>query len=207
MDMKIEIDLKIILLAILFFLLKKIELYKIFIVFIFIHEIMHLLVGMLVGFVPKRFSFNSLGFSVEFYYYDINNNIKKIITYLAGPISNFFIAYMFYKLNIEEELKEKIVYTNLLLGVFNLFPILPLDGGKIFKEILNNIIGNKNAIIFMVTVTKIILILFSVLYSIAIFKFKNIAIFLILIYLWYLYYLECQKSKILIRAYELIKSN
>ena len=203
--MKIEIDLKIILLAILFFLLKKIELYTLFIIFIFIHEIMHLLVGMLVGFIPKRFSFNPLGFSVEFYNYNCRRNkFKKIITYLAGPISNFFMSYLFYKLNINEYLKMKIIYTNLLLGVFNLFPILPLDGGKIFKEILNSIIGNKNAIIFMITVTKIILFLFSIIYSIAIFKIKNIAIFLILMYMWYLYYLECKKSKILIRAYDVI---
>lgn len=44
--MKIEINLKIILLAILFFLLNKIDIYAIFIVFIFIHELSHMIIGM-----------------------------------------------------------------------------------------------------------------------------------------------------------------
>ena len=44
--MKIEINLKIILLGILFFVLQQLELYVIFIIFIVLHEMAHLAVGM-----------------------------------------------------------------------------------------------------------------------------------------------------------------
>ena len=53
--------------------------------------------------------------------------------------------FIFLLFPIEDELKMKIVYTNLLLGIFNLIPIMPLDGGKILKEILVKKNG-KNAI-------------------------------------------------------------
>ena len=206
--MKIEIDLKIILLLILFILLNKIELYTIFIIFIFIHEIAHMIVGMMVGFVPKTLSLNPLGVSIEFYNYDKKKkSLKRIITYLAGPAVNFIFAIFISKIDFYYILKFKVVYTNLLLGIFNLFPILPLDGGKIFKEILLNIVGNKKANIFMINTTKIVLVIFSFIYSIAIFKVKNIAVFLIIVYLWYLYYVEYKKSKILIRVYESINKN
>lgn len=44
--MKVEINLKVILLGILFFVLNQIDIYVIFIIFIIMHEIAHLIVGM-----------------------------------------------------------------------------------------------------------------------------------------------------------------
>lgn len=160
------------------------------------------------GFKPKTMKFNPLGVSIEFYSYKgkgIRKSIKKIITYMAGPISNFIIAIICYYINIDIALKTKLVYTNILIGIFNLIPIIPLDGGKIFKEILKNLVGNKNANIFMSVSTKIVLIILSVAYSIMIFKVKNISIFMLIIYLWYLYYLENKKLNLMLRAYSIIE--
>ncbi len=53
--MKIEINLKIILLGILFFILKQLDIYLIFIIFITLHEMAHLSVGMLVRITSKSF--------------------------------------------------------------------------------------------------------------------------------------------------------
>lgn len=46
--LKIEINLKIILLGILFFVLQQLDLYVIFIIFIVLHEMAHLVVGMII---------------------------------------------------------------------------------------------------------------------------------------------------------------
>ena len=51
--MKIEIDLKIILLGILFFILKQFDVYVIFIIFITLHELSHLIVGLLLRLKTK----------------------------------------------------------------------------------------------------------------------------------------------------------
>lgn len=108
---------------------------------------------------------------------------------------------------IDENLKTKIVYTNLLLAIFNLIPIMPLDGGKILKEFLLKKIGNKQASIFMNQLTQAILVAFTLLYSIAILQIKNFALFLLILYLWYLKYLEDKKVKTMMRAYEVIEKS
>lgn len=204
--MKVEINLKIILFGILFFILEQIDVYFIFIISIIFHEMAHLSVGMLVGLKPKIFSINPLGVSVEFYLYQQRKSWKKIVTYLAGPLMNVFLAILFFKIPLEENLQMKIVYTNIILAIFNLVPIMPLDGGRILKEMLTQKIGNKDATIFMNYLTQVILIAITLLYSIMILKLQNFAIFLLVLYLWYLKYIEDKKVKTMLKAYEIIEN-
>lgn len=76
--MKIEINLKIILILVLFLLINKIDVYAIFLIFIIIHEIVHALVGILLGFKPKVFKLNPLGVLIEFYSYNNASYIKNL---------------------------------------------------------------------------------------------------------------------------------
>lgn len=156
---------------------------------------------------PKVFTINPLGVSVEFYGYQDRKKSKKIVTYLAGPLLNLGMAILFLFLPIPEDWKMKIVYTNLLLSIFNLIPIMPLDGGKILKELLLKKIGNKEATVFMNQLTQAILVIITILYSIVILKVKNFAIFLLIVYLWYLKYWEDKKVKTLVKAYEVIEKS
>jgi Zn-dependent protease len=84
---------------------------------------------------------------------------------------------------------------------------LPLDGGKILKEILRKFLGNKDASIIMNLVTKIFLIIVSAVYSVLILKVKNIAILLLIVYMWYLYSIEAKKLNTLKRVYEIIEKS
>ena len=206
--MKIEINLKIILLLILIVILNKIEIYMLFIIFILCHELSHMVMGIILGFKPKTLRLNPLGVSIEFYNYEENNKKnkwKRILTYLAGPLINFLISMIIYFVDIDLEIKTKIVYTNFLIGIFNLLPILPLDGGKVLKEILKLIYNPKIASIFMTNITKSILIIISLIYSIVIFQMKNFMIFLLIVYLWYLYYIEERKERLMVRVYEALE--
>lgn len=203
--MKIEIDLKIILLILLFTFTSQIEIYGIFILFIFLHELAHIAVGFCFGLRVSSINMSLFGFSTELYTYKSRKSYIKIITYLAGPIFNLVCALIFYYSKIQSDMITNIVYTNFLLCFFNLLPILPLDGGRILKEILKKYIGNKNASIVMNMVTKVFLIAISAVYAVAILKLKNFAILFLIIYMWYLYSLEAKKLATLKRVYDIIE--
>lgn len=205
--MKMEIDLKVILLLILFIFTAQIEIYTIFIIFIFFHELAHIIIGYCFGMRITNIRLNILGFSAEMYNYNSKKSYIKVITYLAGPILNLVCAIVFYYMNLSENLKMNLVYTNVLLFVLNLLPILPLDGGKILKEILKFFCGNKKANIMMINLSKIILLFFSFTYAILIVKIKNLAILFLIMYMWYLYVIEARRVNTLKRMYEVIEKS
>ncbi len=64
--MQIKINLKIFIFMILFFLTNQIKIYIIFMLFAFIHEIGHLIVGTIMGFTPNSIVINPFGLSIIF---------------------------------------------------------------------------------------------------------------------------------------------
>ena len=74
-----------------------------------------------------------------------------------------------------------------------MLPILPLDGGKILRELLKFFVGEEKSNKYTMIVSKVILVIISFIYSILIIKVKNIMILFLLIYLCYLYIIEEKK--------------
>lgn len=191
--MKIEINLKIFFIIILFFVFNYLDTYIIFLIFVIFHELAHLTWGVIIGGTPKSICLNPLGVSLEFYSYGKDKSYNKLILFLIGPLVNFLFAIVFWKFNLLPEYNQKIVYTNLALAVFNLIPIIPLDGGKILLEIIKIFSNGDFANKFIMIFSKTFLIIITLIYSILILKMKNIFILIILIYLWILYLREEKK--------------
>ena len=150
--MKFRIDLKIFAFIILFFITKQIEIYSLIMAFAIIHELAHLFAGIILKFEPEKLELIPLGLTVSFKInlndynkkiYNANEfEIKKIIIASAGPIINLIIAILFYKFKFFPKINQTIVYANLLIAIFNLLPIYPLDGGRILKGVLHLAFGN-----------------------------------------------------------------
>ena len=205
--MKIEVDIKFILITILLCLFYNVRIYFLFLVFILLHELAHLIVGILFGLKIKMVNMNPFGVKIEFYSLK-NKKItskQKVILNFAGPMFNFILVALFLMFPVEEGLKLDIIYTNIALGIFNLLPIMPLDGGKILKEYMIIKVGIKNSNIYSIKCSKFFLVIFSLAYSILIFKIKNVFIFFIIIYLWYLHLLEERKLQNFLRVYNIIE--
>ena len=195
--MRFKIDLKIFLFLILFYFTRQIETYIIIIIFAIFHELGHLLAGLVMGMKPEKIELMPYGLSISFKLIPddynksvLNGNIlvvKKILVALAGPITNLMIICMFMNFKSSISLNVWIVYANLLLIVFNLIPLYPLDGGRILKGILHIFLGKKKAEKYTNSFSFAILIIITFVASIAIFYMENIAIFLITIFLWILY--------------------
>lgn len=191
--MKIEINLKIILALIFYFIFDNIKIYLIFMEFILIHEFAHLISGIALGGVPKKMTISIFGVSLEFYSYGKNKTIHRILFFVIGPIINLIIGFLCSRLMKNREFKDIIVQTNYAIGIFNLIPILPLDGGKILKEILRLCVGVDKSNILVMIISKTVLVIFTLIYSVLILKVKSIMILFLLMYLWYLYIIEEKK--------------
>lgn len=194
--MRFRIDLKIFIFFILFYFTKQIEVYAMIMIFAIIHELGHLLAGLLMGMKPEKVEIMPFGVSISFkikvkeYNKRVKKGnlleIKKIIVALAGPITNFIIILITYNLNMDLLKSILIIYTNFLIMIFNLVPIYPLDGGRILKGILYIFLGKRKSEKYVNTISKITVIIITTVSSILILYTHNISIFFIDMYLWYL---------------------
>lgn len=200
--MSVKIDLKILLFLLLFSLTSQIELYVLLMLFAFIHELGHLCSGIFLGFKPQEIAITPVGMKIEFkpkceeYNQKVKKAntlaIKRAIVALAGPITNFIIIAI--TLVIQHVNPQwlawnntmnvaTIIYSNFLIGIFNLIPIYPLDGGRLVREILHITVGLKKAETYTYKISKFTLILLTIIASIAILYLQNISIIIILAYL------------------------
>lgn len=211
--MRIRIHLKIFIFVLIFLLTNQIKIYGILMLFALIHELGHMLVGILLGFKPTKLEIMPYGVSVGFEVKceDYNKkvkkanilSIKKLIIALAGPLTNFIITVVFLIVNknLFEIERNLVIYANILIGMFNLIPIYPLDGGRVIKNILHISLGLKKSYEYTNQISKITICILTGICSIIILYIRNIAILLILAYLWYLVIVEDRKYKMKLKAF------
>lgn len=192
--MRFRIDLKIFLFIALFYATKQIEVYAMIMFFAIIHEFGHLLVGVLLGMKPKKMEIMPYGVSIAFELTPKDYNkkikmgnqlqIKKILVALAGPITNIIMIAIVLQMKVEFFKTLMMLYSNVLLILFNLLPIYPLDGGRVIKGILHIFLGRIKAERLVNYLSFITLLMVTFIASIAVYQTENIAIFFIVLILW-----------------------
>ena len=210
--MRIRIDLKIIVFLVLFWFTNQIDIYLTIIFFCITHELGHLLTGLALNLKPESIEIMPYGLSAKLKINpsDLNKKIrkgnflevKKIIVSLAGPIVSFLLVIIFAYIDPIYITKQDAVYSNILILIFNLIPLYPLDGGRIVKSILHIIYGNKFAKKVVYIMSNIIMVILSFIFSIAVFYFQNIAYFLICVLLWCITLEENKKYRNYIKIYD-----
>lgn len=207
--MSIKINLNIFFFLLLFIVTHQIEIYSLIMLFALMHELGHLICGILLGFTAKSLKIMPLGFGIEFKINvkEYNRKIlksnslclKKLLISLSGPITNIIIIIIGTILGVN----DNIIYANLILVIFNLIPIYPLDGGRILKNVLKLFFGNQNAYYFSNKVSNIFVITITIFSSIAIYYYKNIGILLAVLFVWYLNISENKRYKFYERIYNI----
>ena len=182
--MRIRIDLKIFIFLALFYFTHQLRIYLIIMLFSIIHEIGHIIVGLILKMKLEKIEIIPFGITASFYSDFKESKIKEIFVALAGPIVSLAMAILGGNFDITYIANEEFVYSNILICIFNLIPIYPLDGGRIIKGILYIILGSEKSEILMNKISNITIIILTIISSIAVYYYKNIAIFLICIFLW-----------------------
>ena len=107
---------------------------------IFLHEIAHLLVAERKGYSLKQIKLDAFGLAV-----DLNEKIDnedQFVINIAGPICNLLLCILclatYWLFPISFCFLNTFCFCNLVLAIFNLIPVYPLDGGKIFCGIIKS---------------------------------------------------------------------
>lgn len=178
-----------------FILTGQIEIYAVLMFFALIHELSHMLSGILLGLKPKTLEIMPFGLSLIFETYESRKmvNLKKIIIASSGPIVNMIIAIVTFAINRN---LSNIIYSNIIIAFFNLLPIYPLDGGRILKLILKNKYKYDKVEDITNKVSNATIILITCLSSVLILLWQNIGLVFVIAYLWLIMIKENKRSQL-----------
>lgn len=127
-----QIDYSFLVMLLVFILLGDLKFYFLYLVFIFLHEMSHLLVAKRFGYLPKKLKLTAFGASLEGF--DDFLTCDEIKITLAGPFFNFviviicYLSFWFYPETYS--FLNDVLAVNLSILIFNLVPIFPLDAGR-----------------------------------------------------------------------------
>ncbi|KEI01001.1 metalloprotease [Clostridium botulinum] len=148
-------------------------------VLVFMHEIVHYITAKRLGFKGFGIEILPIGAVLKLRDLDEADPKEDLIISLSGPLFNLIFAMISYLLNIKfsNEYLQLLYISNLALGAFNLIPALPLDGGRILRDILAFKTFYKRANKITVNVSLVIGSLISAYFLILIaLGFKNVSI-------------------------------
>lgn len=152
-----------------------------------VHECMHIICATLLNYHTNKVIVYPIGLNAVIEHFEYRKSIYEIIITLSGlsvHIIMYFGLYFLYQINvISYVFMEYLNHINLSIFLFNLFPVYPLDGGRIIRNILEFMIPFKLA----KTLSLFFSFLFVILFFIIV-KNKESYLFMIVILLMQLVY-------------------
>lgn len=107
-----------------------------------VHELGHIICLYILGEKPKLIELSFYGIRLE-----QNNNcmnfFENITVYLSGPAANFILSAVLFSFGRIYGIKTMAV-TSVCVGIFNMLPCVPLDGGNLLNLILSCFTSEEN---------------------------------------------------------------
>ncbi|HZK44137.1 MAG TPA: M50 family metallopeptidase [Syntrophomonadaceae bacterium] len=125
---------------------------------VLLHEIAHTVMGSVLGIKVVEIELLPFGGQAKLADFTGLDPSKEIYIALAGPLISLSVAAFFYFLDVgvKHEYISYLIKINLLLGLFNLLPALPLDGGRILRSFLSPVKGFRQATSISANIGKIL---------------------------------------------------
>lgn len=108
-----------------------------------VHELGHIVTLRLFGLRIRRFSADVRGFCIE--YGGVCSPLRHAAAALAGPAAGIAYAFAasYYGRQTGNEVLTLSAGVSLLLSAFNLLPVMPLDGGRVFAIAASELLGAR----------------------------------------------------------------
>lgn len=121
-------------------------------VFVFAHELAHFTVTRIKGYSVESIQVLPFGTTLKFNSIQGIKSNDEILIAMAGPLLNFVMAAFLGTLNVSHFFVE----ANLAIAIFNLLPMFPLDGGRIFRAFLMKYMSYLTATKFVCKLTRVV---------------------------------------------------
>lgn len=136
--LEINIDLVLPILMLIFYCNDYLIKYVLIFVSMILHEFAHILIAIPGGGKPIRINISAIGLNAQVEGIYIKP-FHKFLVNLGGPFMNIFLALVCYISGVRRFFPENyinfFIYSNIALAIFNMLPIMPLDGGRITRDI------------------------------------------------------------------------
>lgn len=105
--------------------------------FVLLHEFAHVAAAYLFGIKTSHITIYWFG-GAAYIQQTFSEPIRDFVIAIAGPLLNIFFAVLFLVINLpfDSAFLNILLRINLVLAIFNLLPIFPMDGGRVFKAII-----------------------------------------------------------------------
>lgn len=153
---------------------------------VFFHEIIHCIAAYHFNISAYEIELIPIGAVLKFNELDSASPYQDIIISISAPSANLILALVFYiiNLNVNKNIIHTLYQYNMIIGLFNLIPALPLDGGRILRDIFRLNILYKRANMYAVNISIIIGIMLMAIYFFLFFLgFNNINIGIISVFI------------------------
>jgi stage IV sporulation protein FB len=112
-----------------------------FLISILIHEAFHLFAGRFIFGQRLRFFLTPTGLRAA---WDNTqpDKLTQCLIFAAGPLGNIIIAFVFSLMPEYNDIFGSLVKANFFIGIFNLIPLYPMDGGNILLVFLYKYVGS-----------------------------------------------------------------
>ena len=105
-----------------------------------IHELFHYIAGKSFYRQEMTIGLTAGGFRAEWKGL-VPEKSRQCVIYAMGPIGNFAVALVISLMPVSAAIQKKLIYSNIFIGLFNLIPLCPMDGGNILLIMLYDFLG------------------------------------------------------------------
>ena len=167
------------LLFVFFYLTNNLKFFICYTLVVLLHETAHFIVAKKLGYVCHKIKLMPYGAVLDaetddFSFYD------EIKIAIAGPLCNLFLCLiticLWWLWPVSFNYTEDFMLSNLVIGLFNLVPIFPLDGGRILLAVLTQKTGRASGVKMLKAITAIFGLALFIVFIASLFFKPNISI-------------------------------